>query len=37
MRSNAQISRLHTSTQVPSLIMAIHLTTAKRPGALGAL
>lgn len=37
MRSNAQISRLHTSTQVPSLIMAIHLTTAKRLGALDAL
>lgn len=37
MLSNAQRSRLHTITQVPSLIMAIHLTTAKQLGAFDAL
>ena len=37
MLSNTQILRLHTSTLVPSLIMAIHLTTAKRLGAFDAL
>lgn len=37
MRFNTHMQLIHTSSRVPSLIMAIHLTTAKRLGAFDAL
>lgn len=37
MRFDTHMSLIHTRSRVPILIMAIHLTTAKRLGAFNAL
>ena len=37
MRFDTHMEPTHTSSRVPSLIMAIHLTTAKRLGVFDAL
>ncbi|CAJ1784770.1 hypothetical protein LCEOLIKB_00580 [Aeromonas hydrophila] len=37
MRFDTHMSLIHTSSRGPILIMAIHLTTAKRLGAFDAL